>query len=202
MNKLIRNIIKQYYINEAFEFSKLNKTAIKQNIHNSIQQNIYFIAEIIIDFLQNLNNNIEENNKLFNEFIGNAKCKEVNNINLIQLIELALKKLGNKCNLNWIDTSKVTDMSRLFENSIFNGDISQWNTSSVTDMSYMFYEAKSFNSDISQWDTSSVTDMHGMFYGAVTFNQDINGWDTSSVTSMFAMFDRCSSCRKPYWYKK
>lgn len=44
------------------------------------------------------------------------------------------------------DVRRVTTMSRLFEDlSNFNDDISRWNTSNVTDLSYMFYGAASFN---------------------------------------------------------
>ena len=39
------------------------------------------------------------------------------------------------------------------------GHISNWDTSRVTDMSFVFYKATSFKSDISNWDTSQVTDM-------------------------------------------
>ena len=56
--------------------------------------------------------------------------------------------------------------------SSFNGDISGWDTSAVTDMGAMFNLAYAFNQDISQWDTSKVTDMLGMFNGASAFNQD------------------------------
>jgi len=87
------------------------------------------------------------------------------------------------------DTSSVTDMDGMFRNATsFIGDISGWDTSSVTDMRYMFDGASSFNRDISGWDTSSVTSMHRMFAGAVNFNQDISGWNTSNVTDVSRMF--------------
>ena len=46
-------------------------------------------------------------------------------------------------------------------------------TSHVTDMSFMFFKAKSFNQPIGNWDTSNVTDMSGMFLDAKSFNQPI-----------------------------
>ena len=42
--------------------------------------------------------------------------------------------------------------------------------------------------NISDWDTSSVTNMGGMFYGASSFNQDLGNWDVSSVTYMGGAF--------------
>ena len=87
------------------------------------------------------------------------------------------------------DTSSVTDMSDMFHGaSVFNQDIGSWDTSSVIDMSSMFEDATVFNQDIDDWDTSSVINMNTMFFGAGTFNQDIGSWDTSSVTNMSEMF--------------
>ena len=92
------------------------------------------------------------------------------------------------------DTSSVTDMKNMFDGaSSFNGDLSDWDTSSVTDMSTMFRDADSFNGDLSGWDTSSVTDMSQMFQDAPSFNGDISGWDTSSVNNMWMMFVGASS---------
>jgi surface protein len=91
----------------------------------------------------------------------------------------------------------VTDMSWMFYGDTidfptFNQPIGNWDVSSVTDMSYMFYEAISFNQPIGNWDVSNVTDMSWMFYGGdlevPDFNQPIGNWNVSSVTNMTGMF--------------
>ena len=46
----------------------------------------------------------------------------------------------------------------------FGDHIGGFDTSQVTDMSCMFYDASSFNQPIGQWKTNQVTDMRGMFY--------------------------------------
>ena len=92
-------------------------------------------------------------------------------------------------------TSGIVDMSNTFRvgngyigTTTFNGDISHWDTSSVVDMSSMFYSASAFNQDIRNWDTSNVTDMSEMFLNTKVFNQDIGNWDTSNVSNMSFMF--------------
>jgi surface protein len=67
-------------------------------------------------------------------------------------------------------------------------DITQWDTSGMTDMSWLFAYQPEFNQDISGWDMSNVTDMSAMFFQASSFNQPIGNWDTSNVTDMSYMF--------------
>ena len=86
------------------------------------------------------------------------------------------------------------------------GHISDWDVSSVTDMSELFkgrpegsrYEVRfhgknMFNDDISHWDVSNVTNMCRMFSNAESFNQNIGIWDVSNVTNMNFMFSNASS---------
>ena len=72
--------------------------------------------------------------------------------------------------------------------STCNPDISAWDVSAATDMSYMFYDANAFDRDIGSWDVSGVTTMQSMFGGAYAFDQDISAWDVSGVNTMTRMF--------------
>ena len=115
----------------------------------------------------------------------------VNNKNIRKSVRREIAKLGNKANLNHIDTSSVTNMQGLFSKGWgrnFNGDISDWNVEDVENMEYMFRRSK-FNSDISKWDVSNVRTMDSMFKTSV-FDQDISKWDVSSVKNMKEMFKR------------
>ncbi len=118
---------------------------------------------------------------------------------LRDIIDAEVKAHGNAPNLNMIDTSAITDMRYLFSNersytynslikAVFNGDVSNWNTSEVTNMLGLFWGLSVFNKDISQWDVGKVTNMEQLFYNAKKFNKDISQWDVGKVTNMQSMF--------------
>ena len=87
-------------------------------------------------------------------------------------------------------------------NSAFNQDIGNWDTSNVIDMNNMFNGANSFNQDIGSWYTYNVTDMSSMFKGASSFDQDLTQWCVNSITSEpsdFASSSALTDINKPVW---
>jgi len=89
------------------------------------------------------------------------------------------------------NTSAITSMYRLFYgNTTFNLDISMWDVSNVTDMTSMF-ENSIFDQPLNNWNVSKVTGMANMFKNNYYFNQSLNSWNVSNVTNMSSMFQYC-----------
>lgn len=97
-----------------------------------------------------------------NESAGTVQPKTLPELK--QLVRDTIKEKGPNCDLNFIDTSKITAMSYLFEKSNFNGDISKWDVRNVTNMNYMFCDSD-FDGDISEWNVLKVEDHISMFDG-------------------------------------
>ena len=169
MNKFIK------YIVEAFDFNSVNKQNKTINPYNILLPKICRIIETPY-------NKLTADDKSFIRSIkDNMPIYKVNNKKeLKSIISHAIKLFGYNCDLNWIDVSSITDMEGLFKghewNSKnkhkFNGDISKWDVSNVTNMKYMFYNS-SFTNNISNWNVSNVTNMYRMFEYSV-FNGDIS----------------------------
>ena len=98
-----------------------------------------------------------------------------------------------------IDTSLITDMSRLFSSTKredFSG-IDKWNVSNVIDFSYMFSECVNFDEDISKWNLYNAENIKGMFKYCKKFNQNLNSWNVSKVKEMVYTFAHCSNFNQP-----
>lgn len=130
---------------------------------------------------------------------------------------------GTSLDLSWLDTSNMTDMSKMFYycekvkrldvsefntvkvtnmSNVFNScraltslDVSNFNTSNVASMSYMFNNCQSLTSlDVSNFDTSNVTDMGGIFQECRNLTSlDVSNFDMSKVTNIRGMFNVCKS---------
>ena len=94
---------------------------------------------------------------------------------------------------NW-NISNITTLSYCFENQpLFNQNINNWDISNVTSLNATFTNAQTYNQPLDNWVTSGVTDMTATFTRAFNFNQDISSWDTSSVTTMESIFEQATS---------
>ena len=101
--------------------------------------------------------------------------------------------------LEYLDTSYVTDMRRMFDNckKLISLDLSTFNISNVTNMMSMFSDCSSLTSlKLDDFDTSKVTDMNNMFKNCEKLiNLDLSSFDISMVINMSYMFQNCSSLK-------
>lgn len=113
---------------------------------------------------------------------------------LSTLIRNEIIEKGNNCSLNHIWTGQIKDFSYLFSGEFkrFDGDISEWDTSSAEDMSYMFHSSNftGKNGGIGKWNVRKVKNMACMFYSS-EFDSDINDWKIESATNIPYMFAYC-----------
>ena len=92
--------------------------------------------------------------------------------------------------LNKLNTSKVVNMYGMFWNTkVTTLDLSSFNTSNVTDMSFMFNGSEAATiKGLKKFNTSKVTNMNGMFSATQLSTLDLSNFNTSNVTDMSKMF--------------
>ena len=135
-------------------------------------------------------------------------CRNLRNLNMDDIYGgldegklISMKSMFAGCeNLEGVDlsnfnTSNVTDMGQMFSQcqSLTSLDLSNFNTSNVTDMGQMFSQCQSLTSlDLSNFNTSNVTDMGQMFSQCQSLTSlDLSNFNTSNVTDMSFMFFSC-----------
>lgn len=103
-------------------------------------------------------------------------------------------KLTTIIGFDLLNTEEVTNMSFMFANcsKLSTIDMSNFKTSNVTKMEYMFEFCyvlpETFWDVVASFDVSKVNNMHGVFWGCRFKSIDLSRWDTSNVTDMSAMF--------------
>lgn len=196
----IKDIVNQNHVNESLvdydEHLDDNDMEVNHHGFDDASLQMQMIGSKYITYEHNYKADYEKLVRLY--YSHGVKFKVENVSQLQELIYQFCVTIGYDCDLNWIDTSAITNMSSLFNFSYkdnnqfdmtkFNAKIDQWDTSNVANMYGLFNYCRQFNQDISIWNTSNVKDMSCMFYRAESFNQNISNWDVSNVENMSHMF--------------
>lgn len=146
--------------------------------------------------MRKINEYINEKLNLTKDFVPNEyhfHPKDKAELKLV--IAKLLKERGNSADMTDVDTSEITDMSRLFKDftDIEDIDISNWDVSKVITMESMFSKCKKFNCDLSVWNTENCKDMFCMFNECERFNSNLNAWNVEKVDTFKSMFYNCKS---------
>ena len=148
---------------------------------------------------------VKKNSKIKNEKVEKSKKGG-------GLLNFFVKKKNTKKNIKRSD-SDIKEAVNLWINNnreaikIY-GYIDYWDTSEVTDMSYLFCfdDACPGRNNIMRtrklrgienWDVSNVKNMSFMFYQAEAFNQPIDSWNVSNVENMSYMFSGAKAFNQP-----
>ena len=102
-----------------------------------------------------------------------------------------LKSLTSISGLENLNTTHVTDMSKMFYNcyNLSSFNLSQFNTGNVEKMNEMFYNCHGLNSlDLSAFNTAKVNNMYRMFYYCYVRTIDLSSFNTANVENMDEMF--------------
>ena len=114
------------------------------------------------------------------------------------LTAVAFKTNFVSIDLSNADTSNVTDMQRIFSSlkALTSLDISGFDTSEVTDMSDIFLESNALTSlDLSSFDTSKVNNTSWMFNSCQKLKTIYvsDKWSTAAITMSGSMFSGCKA---------
>ena len=125
------------------------------------------------------------------EGLENLNTSQVTNMSRMFHDNIALKAID----LSHFQTENVTNMSRMFDRclGLKELDLSNFNTEKVTDMSGMFAVCESLKKiNISNFNTKNVTDMSRMFYDCRSLKKiNISNFNTENVEEMNALFSEC-----------
>lgn len=134
---------------------------------------------------------------MFTNWRGLVTFDSFNSINTVDMSYMFYGYNYDSVDLSEVETENVGTMAHMFDSAqipfITFGD--EFNTTNVTDMSYMFnsFAGSTAGVDLSVFDTSNVETMEGMFQKAkLSGDFTMSDWETSKVKTMAHMFDNCS----------
>ena len=222
-NKRTNNIIikKTTYMNYKFIFKILVLIDLFIPIFPNNTTNVFYLNYSNITFnikgiwFKNIfGNDFNQNNYPNEIYINGKKQKSITlSYNFTQednFVELKWNKSITSCrnmfkgcrditefDVSNFNTSKVTDMAFMFMycSSLTSLNITNFDTSKVIDFGYTFHECSSLTSlDLSKFDTSEVKLMGFMFQHCISLTSlNLSNFNTSKALRMRQMFRNCTS---------
>ena len=155
--------------------------------------------------MRNLNQFILERLKITSDTKIKGRVCPKDKQELSDIIEKELRTNPNNIgdgivDLNFIDTSQITDMSKLFsklaydnDNRVVNIDISGWDVSAVKDMHAMFASTCKYlktTGDLGKWKLNKLENSSYMFLDCVNLRNigDISNWKLDNLKKSACMF--------------
>jgi len=194
-------------LNKIIEDIKKNNEKLEKffDNNNNSTNNEFENKNIIKGIIEINSSDINKNIVLFNAeikigidvYINDKKINLIKDYNKYQYI---FNKTGNyKFEIIFNDT--ITNCESFFEecSNIISLDLSNFNTSNVDNMSFMFNECHKLKEiiGISKLITNKVTDMNTMFQKCYKLEYlDLTNFNTSNVTNMSFMFNECHKLKE------
>ena len=139
---------------------------------------------------------------LFEDFVN---CESIDLSLAAKQTPTSTCKMFNRCEklttlkLGDFDTSRVSDMSYMFYGckNLTTLNLDNFDTSNVNNMEYMFEDCEKLTSlDLSGFNTKKVKAMNSMFFGCSSLeNVNLSSFDTPKLESMRHMFYGCKSLK-------
>ena len=148
------------------------------------------------------NNNEENKNDFFESINVYIKGNKINlkNIENQWILNYIFKEKG-VYEIKIVFNKRMTNLKGLFGGCemLYSIDISNFDTSNVTDMEYMFSCCEQLKriKGIEKLKTNKVINMKGMFEECIGLEElDLSNLDTSKVTDMALMFSNCVKLKR------
>ena len=132
---------------------------------------------------------VQLTDKASTDSVTSKVCTYINNKPIDSMSYMFGYSKATTIDLSNFDTSKVTDMNNMFSSSQATTlDVSNFDTSNVKNMEFMFSNSQATTLDVSNFNTSNVTYMNSMFNNSQATTLDVSSFDTSKVKNMSSMF--------------
>ena len=180
------------------ENSKMYVDNQEYNLTNSLfleNEQVHYVKILLEGKLEDTSSMFEgcENLEIkFSKNHNDTKGRKFDKSNILNVNYMFKRTFNITIDFSFFNTQNITEMRFMFSEAKYDNllNFSYINTSSVTNMDQMFSFSRFTSLDLSFFDTSNVITMDTMFFGSTFEYLDLSSFNTSSVTSMSSIFSQ------------